>query len=74
MTCAFTFPVSGNFSVPPAEIRDEHVPVVVDETAVRFTFAWRALQVHLIKKRCRLFQINVFQQYFPQRLTILFLP
>ena len=61
ITSALVLPESRNFSVAPLEIRHSNIiSVVVDETVVRFTLALSATQVHLIKKRRRLLQMNMF--------------
>ena len=51
---------SGNVSIAAAEILDLNI-------------LFSATQIHMVKERCCSSQINVFHQYFPTRIDVLFL-
>ena len=61
-------------SETPAEIRDSKIFLHSStKPSFRFAFALSASQVHVIKKRRGLLQINVFHQFLPHQIEILLL-
>ena len=51
----------------------KHGSVIVNNIFAYFTLSLSTSQVYMIKERCWFSQINLFVQYFPHRINILFL-
>ena len=51
----------------------EHTSVIIHNVLANLTFSLSTTQINMVKEWCWFSQINVFHEYFPRRIDVLFL-